>query len=93
MVRSEIYASHFESILSYFLKACIPKIKAILHLTILIMLPCYRTKNLYLLNMNLVCLSVCLSVRVLRSHQKSKHHDILAQCVIWAWLAHDVARF
>ena len=36
---------------------------------------------------------VCLSVREFLSHQKSQHHDILAQGVIWAWLGDDEARF
>ena len=38
-------------------------------------------------------LSVCLSVHVFLSHQKSQLHEILAQGVIWAWFEHDEARF
>ena len=41
--------------------------------------------------MNRVC--VCLPVRVFLSHQKSQHHEIVAQCVIRARLVHDEARF
>ena len=39
------------------------------------------------------CLSVCLFVRVFRSHQKSQGHEILALGLIWANLKHDGARF
>ena len=38
-----------------------------------------------------ICLYVCLSVRVFRSQQKSRHHEILAQGVIWARLGHAKA--
>ena len=37
------------------------------------------------------CLSVCLFVRVFRSHQKSQAHEILALDLIWANLKHDEA--
>ena len=39
------------------------------------------------------CLSVCLFVRVFRSHQKSQAHEILALGLIWANLKHVEARF
>ena len=39
------------------------------------------------------CQSVCLSVHVFLSHQKSQLHEILAQAVIWAWFEHDEVRF
>ena len=39
------------------------------------------------------CLSVCLSVHVFLSHQKSQLHEILALGLIWANLKHDEARF
>ena len=39
------------------------------------------------------CLSVCVSVHVFRSHQKSQIHDIFALCLIWANLKHDQTRF
>ena len=35
---------------------------------------------------------VCLFVYVFLSHQKSKHHEILAPCVFWYDLKHDEAR-
>ena len=38
-------------------------------------------------------LSVCVSVHVFRSHQKSQGHEILALGLIWANLKHDEARF
>jgi len=38
-------------------------------------------------------MSVCLSVHVFRSHQKSQGHEILALGLIWANLKHDEARF
>ena len=46
-----------------------------------------------LIKMNLVFVSVCLCVRVFRSHLKSQHHDILTQGVISPCLVHDKARF
>ena len=36
---------------------------------------------------------LCVSVRVFRSHQKSKGHEILALGLIWTNLKHDEARF
>ena len=39
------------------------------------------------------CVSVCVFVRVFRSHQKSQAHDILALGLIWANLKHDEAQF
>ena len=41
---------------------------------------------------NVYYVSVCLSVRVFRSHQKSQFHEILAQG-IWANLKNGEARF
>ena len=43
--------------------------------------------------MNLVCVSVCVSVHVFQSHQKSQLQDIFAQGVSWANLKHNDARF
>ena len=38
-------------------------------------------------------MSVCLFVRVFRSHQKSQAHEILALGLIWSNLDHYEARF
>ena len=39
------------------------------------------------------CVSVCVSVCIFRSYQKSQLHEISAQGIIWANLKHDKARF
>ena len=49
---------------------------------------CFFLKNKSILIKHESCLSVCVSVHVFRSRQKSQAHEILALGLIWAILDH-----
>ena len=77
---------YFKSLFLFFNQFCIINI----HVCSIL---CIGHIHLSILIKHESCLSVCLSVRVFRSHQKSQGHEILALGLIWANLKHDEARF